>query len=478
MKKINLQQVLMATQGTLLSEVKTQFLSIGTDTRKDLSDALFIALKGDQFDAHQFLEIAVNNNAAALLVHEVNEQVDKLRNQCTIVLVEDTLKALQNLGHWARQHHPARFLAMTGSNGKTSTKEFAAAIISTVKRTHFNHGSFNNHWGVPMTLLQTAEDAEVALIEMGMNHLGEITELVKIAEPDVVVCTMVGKAHIEHFGDIDKIAEAKSEIYEASGSEVVRIFNLDNAWTKKMYNYAQILVSQGTLNAKNIFTFSSLDSSAHVCFKIQKLSMSQMTIAGQIQGVPGSATVNVFGTQNLTNLLAAATLALTAGLTPEQIWNGLSFCKTNWGRNQLVNLKSGAQMIFDAYNANPDSMKALIENIPLLSKSSRKIGIFGEMLEMGPQSPELHKDLGLWVGQAGFDKVYFVGEQTVAFQQGLEQAQYTGFQSIEKKFSDSVAAELGRNLNPSDVLLVKGSRGMKLERFVQFCDPIDFTLKT
>lgn len=476
MKKMNLQQVLEATQGTLVSEMQTQFFSIGTDTRKDLTGALFIALKGEQFDAHQFLTKAADQKAAALLVHEVNEQVEELKNKCTIILVEDTLKALQNLGHWARKRHPAKFLAMTGSNGKTSTKEFAAAIISSVKRTHFNQGSFNNHWGVPMTLLQTADDAEVALIEMGMNHSGELTELVKIAEPDVVVCTMVGKAHIEHFGTIDSIAEAKSEIYEASSAEVVRIYNLDNPWTAKMYGYAQILMSQGALSAKKIFTFSSQNPIANVYLKIESLTMSQMTIVGKIQDIEGRATVNVFGMQNLTNLQAAATLALTAGLTPEQIWKGLSFCKTNWGRNQLVHLKSGAQLIFDAYNANPDSMKALIDNIPLLSQDSRKIGIFGEMLEMGPQSPELHRDLGLWVGQAGFEQVYFIGAQDAAFKEGLQLANFKGFKSIEKKFDEKVAQDLGAQLKKTDVVLVKGSRGMKLERFVQFCEPLDFNL--
>ncbi len=149
--------------------------------------------------------------------------------------VPDTLLALQRLGTWARREAKAIVLGITGSNGKTTTKEFSAALIGTVKDVHYNKGSFNNHWGVPFTLLHLPPTKDVAIVEMGMNHAGELTELVRIAEPDVVVCTMVGRAHMEFFGNIEKVAEAKEEIYEAAKPETVRIYNLDNPQTHNMH---------------------------------------------------------------------------------------------------------------------------------------------------------------------------------------------------------------------------------------------------
>ncbi len=225
-------------------------------------------------------------------------------------------------------------------------------------------------------------------------------------------------------------------------------------------------------------TFSSEDPRADVHFMISSMSMSALTIKGTIRGREGTASVEVFGSQNLTNLMAAAALALAAGLTPEQIWNGLPQCKTNWGRNQLVHLKSGAQMIFDAYNANPDSMKALIDNMKLLTVSGRKIGVFGQMREMGAASAALHEELGTWVGQAGFDKVYFTGDDFEAFKKGLSQTGYKNPVLIEKDYKDSSGQDLAQFLKAGDIAVVKASRGTKLERFVFPCELLDFSEKT
>jgi UDP-N-acetylmuramoyl-tripeptide--D-alanyl-D-alanine ligase len=200
-------------------------------------------------------------------------------------------------------------------------------------------------------------------------------------------------------------------------------------------------------------------------------------LKGTIGGVNGTAHVQVFGAQNLTNLMAAAALALSVGMTPEQIWAGLPACKTNWGRNQLVHLKSGAQMIFDAYNANPDSMKALIDNVKLLTVSGRKVGVFGQMREMGPASPQLHEELGERVGKAGFDKVYFVGDDADSFSAGLKKGGFSKDALIQKDYTDGAGSDLAHFLQKGDIAVVKASRGTKLERFVFPCEPLDFTEK-
>ncbi|MGZ3768987.1 MAG: UDP-N-acetylmuramoyl-tripeptide--D-alanyl-D-alanine ligase [Bdellovibrio sp.] len=472
MRSMDVQNILNVTKGESLSLLQDRFYGIGTDTRLDLSGQLFIALKGETFDAHQFLEKAVQQGASGLLIHEENDQVAKLKDKVTIIKVPDTLKALQQLGHWVRHQSRAKVLAITGSNGKTTTKEFSAALIGSVLDVHYNKGSFNNQWGVPFTLLQLPRTKDVAIVEMGMNHAGELIELVHIADPDVVVCTMVGRAHMEFFGTVEKVAEAKEEIYEAAGQDTVRIYNLDNKQTHNMYVKACEKYPRN-----KIMTFSSEDPRADVHLMINSMNMNELSINGIIAGLEGSAHVQVFGAQNLTNLMAAACLGLAAGMTAEQVWKGLSFCKTNWGRNQLVHLKSGAQMIFDAYNANPDSMKALIDNMKLLSVPGKKVGVFGQMRELGSASAALHEELGSWVGSAGFDKVYFIGEDSNSFKQGLQKAGYKNPSLIENTYQESAGKDLALTLRAGDIAVVKASRGTKLERFVFPCDPLDFSEK-
>ncbi len=472
MRAMDVTTIVKATGATVISEAAESFSGIGTDTRADLKGQLFIALKGEAFDAHDFIEKAVAQGATGILVHQEAPVFEKFKSQVTILKVADTLKALQQLGNWARHQAQAQILAITGSNGKTTTKEFTAALLGSVKDVHYSKGSFNNHWGVPFTLLQLAPKKEVAIVEMGMNHAGELTELVHIAEPDVVICTMVGQAHVEFFGSIEKIAEAKEEIYKAASSKALRIYNLDNVHTHNMYVRAKDKFPDAKL-----LTFSSEDPRADVHLTITEMNMSEIYLKGQINGVPGIAKVEVFGSQNLVNLMAAASLGLAAGLTPDQVWAGLSHCKTIWGRNQLVHLKSGAEMIFDAYNANPDSMNALIDNLSLLKVSGRKVGVFGQMREMGSVSARLHEELGERVGRADLDRVYFVGEDADAFKKGLERAGYNKPSFIQADYSESAGKALAEFLKKGDIAVVKASRGTKLERFVFPCEPLDFSEK-
>ncbi|MFS4458283.1 UDP-N-acetylmuramoyl-tripeptide--D-alanyl-D-alanine ligase [Bdellovibrio sp. HCB2-146] len=472
MRAMDLQTIEKITGAQVLSKQETQFKGIGTDTRVNLTGQLFIALKGEAFDAHDFLDKAVAQGAAAIMIHQENAQVEKLKGQVTIIKVADTLKALQKMGNWARHQSQAKVLAITGSNGKTTTKEFTAALIGTAMDVHYNKGSFNNHWGVPFTLLQLAPEKQIAVVEMGMNHAGEITELVHIADPDVVVCTMVGRAHVEFFGSIEKIAEAKEEIYNAASEKALRVFNLDNPQTHNMYVNAKEKNPAGTF-----LTFSSEDPRADVHLMIGEMNMREIYLKGHIGGVSGSARVEVFGSQNLTNLMAAATLGLAAGMTPAQIWAGLPECKTTWGRNQLVHLKTGAEMIFDAYNANPDSMKALIDNVSLLKVPGRKVGVFGQMREMGSASASLHEEIATYAGKAGFDRIYFIGDDAQAFRSGLEKAGYKNPALIEGDYTEAMGQDLAGFLQKGDIAVVKASRGTKLERFVFPCNPLDFAEK-
>ncbi len=475
--KLNSAQIANWTGAQILSEPNKEFSAVGTDTRVDLTGKLFVALQGDQFDAHQFLGQAAAKNAAGILIHQQTPEIEKIKNNVTVFLVKDTLKALQDLAHHYRKTMKAQILGITGSNGKTTTKEFTAAILSTVKKTHYNKGSFNNHWGVPLTLLAIEPQHEVAVVEMGMNHAGEITRLVEIADPDVVTCTMVGRGHIEHFGSVEKIAEAKEEIYNSSSSKTLRIYNLDNPYTFKMFQKAVKFYPKSPK-----MTFSCLHAKADVYLRVKTIEMESLTLEGKIAGVEGSVKVPVFGEHNLNNLSAAASLSLAAGLTPEQIWKGLSECKTNWGRNQWLKTEKNTKILFDGYNANPDSMKALLGNISKINLGGQKIGVFAQMLELGDMSAPLHEELGHLVGESGFDRVYFYGKDHSAFQKGFQEALEQNQSSkvvakIVSEFESSLADDLATKVQSDDVVIVKGSRGMKLERMILPLKPIGFSEK-
>lgn len=465
--KLNLANILSATQGKALSEFFTEFSAVATDTRKDMQGQLFVALRGDAHDAHDYVDACVAKGAVAALVDKQNEQVVRLQKQITVILVADTLIALQQIANFYRKKTSSKFLAITGSNGKTTSKEFTAQIISQHFKTHYSKGSFNNHWGVPLSILAQPEDCQVTVLEMGMNHSGEITALVNIADPDAVVVSAVGSAHIEHFGSVERIADAKAEIYQASRQDSIRIFNLDQSWTLEMFKKYK---NSSTLS------FSSVDKKADVFMQIQSVEAGGLKISGHIQGVESSQFVPILGKHNLTNLMVASSMALAVGVPKEKIWQSLPACKTNWGRTQWVKTESGAHLLFDAYNANPDSMQALLLAYDELPKSAKSFGVFGQMLEMGEASFKAHEELGYQVGLRNLQVVWFYGAETEAFAAGLKRANYKNKSIITASYEEPIAIDVASMLDQDDIVLIKGSRGMKLERFVLCCKPLGFSL--
>jgi UDP-N-acetylmuramoyl-tripeptide--D-alanyl-D-alanine ligase len=379
---------------------------------------------------------------------------------------------LQDLAHYSRKISKATILAITGSNGKTTSKEFAAAVIGTQKEVHYSKGSFNNHWGLPFSLLAQSERAEVSILEMGMNHAGEIKSLCQISEPDIVVCTVVGRAHIEHFENgIEGIAAAKEEIYEFAPSAARRIYNLDNPWTQKMF----IRSRQKFPKADRILSFSQINPKADVFLQLEKMTMTSLSIKGRILAVEGKAEVPVFGAQNLTNLMVAASSALAVGMTAEEVWKGLEKCRTNWGRNQLLKTKSGAEILFDGYNANPDSMTALLLNLASITAGA-KIGVFAEMLELGPTAAASHLEIGEKAGAAGLDVIWFYGQHCQDFEAGVKASGFKKKLICTPDYDEKIAEQLSSSMKPGTLTAVKGSRGMKLERFVLATGAENFSL--
>lgn len=472
--QLSLTDLEAGTLGRVLSRQTTSFAGIGTDTRLDLSGKVFIALKGEAFDAHDFLNQAIEKGAAVLVVHRLPEGAarEELLRRVSVVLVDDTLKALQRLGQFWRRSLRARIIGITGTNGKTTTKEFTAAILSTKFKVQYSKGSFNNHWGVPLSLLSITPEHDIAVIEIGMNHLGEIRDLVMLAEPDVIGLTMVGRGHLEGLGTLEGVARAKEEIYWHAPAECVRIFNLDNPFTLQMYERART----GAYGNGKRLTFSSNEKS-DVHFITKSADADSLSIQGEIAGISGSAVVPVFGAHNLNNLMLAAAFAFACGMTPAEIWRALPNCRSGWGRNHWVNLTSGAKVLFDAYNANPESMRAALSNFKSLKTPGRKIAILAEMLEMGAETPVAHREVGELAAAAGFDALYFIGPSGADFAAGAKAAGFKKTLVLSTSYEHFLASGDGPVIDPTDIVLMKGSRGMQLERVLQDWKPLDFSRK-
>lgn len=463
--KLSLDELQRAVDGFSVCVKEKEFHGVGTDTRKSLKHEIFFALKGDQFDGHNYLSQAVEQGAAVLVVHQDIPLESALRQQVSVVQVADTLRALQSLGLYWRRRNKFKVIGITGSNGKTTTKMFTRTLLGEKFPTWAAEGSLNNHWGVPISLLQADEDIRIVVQEMGMNHAGEITALCKMAEPDIVGVTMVGRAHIGELGSQEAIARAKEEIYLAS-PEAMYIFNLDNPWTKKMYDARAAL-----LPWSRWLTFSQQNSEADIFLRCENSSIEGLQVQGHIMGHVGRAQVPVIGEHNLTNLMAACTFACAAGAPPQSLWSLMAQCHTGWGRNQLLRLKSGARVLFDGYNANPESMEALFKNCRQWSLKGRKVFVLGEMLELGAEAEKAHEQIGELAAELAPDAVWFIGPHGAQFAAGLKRRGFAKKQVISDNYEESLALELGSMLSADDIAIVKGSRGMKLERVVQAWEP-------
>lgn len=454
---LSVSELARETAGQVVGDGQKSFSRVGTDTRRDLKGRLFVPLKGESFDAHNFIAQAVDKGAAAVLVHEWRSEWDQLAARVPFIRVSDTLQGLQSLARFWRQRMGFFVLAITGSNGKTSTKEFTHALLKDHFSTFSAKGSFNNHWGVPLTILEAGPEHSHLILEMGMNHSGEIWRLCVIAEPDVAVVTTVGRAHIGELGSQDAVAQAKEEIYKAS-PRATHVFNVDNEWTMRMQTRSQ---------AKQII-FSSFRPASDVHFRAQRMSWDGLDVIGQIGGVKGQTWVHVLGRHNVTNLMAASGLALAAGLKPEQIWTGLGrIHDVAWGRNQVVPLTNGARVLFDAYNANPDSMQALLKNLFEMDVTGRKYLVVGDMKELGSFTDQAHEEIGEKAGHVGFEAIWYIGQNAAAFARGLEKVGQPFIFTHTPDADVETANQFGALLREGDLVAVKGSRGMALERVLE-----------
>jgi UDP-N-acetylmuramoyl-tripeptide--D-alanyl-D-alanine ligase len=445
-------QVVDMIPGSTLIGNSVEINGVSTDSREDLQGKLFIPIKGEKFDAHQFLSQAIENGAAAVLCSKSFEAVP---TNVPVVLVEDTLEGLQQLAKSYLKEWNGKVVGITGSNGKTSTKDILTSILSAKYKVHKTQGNYNNHIGLPLTVLSMEEDTEVAVLEMGMSNFGEIELLTKIANPDAAIITNIGESHMMELGSREGIAKAKLEIAEGLKENGTLFINGDEPLLiegVKRISFKGKIETFGFNHTNNWYptTFELTQNGSS--FKVDQIEHKTFTLS-------------VLGKHNISNTLSAIGVAVKFGLTSAEIEEGLADLQLTKMRMELLKAPNGVTVINDAYNASPTSMKAAIDLVADLKGVASKFVVFGDMLELGDQEIAFHEEIGSEVASKGIDYLYTFGELA---SNGAAVAKKVMGESRVKSYQDKVELirDLQQTVQENDLILVKASRGMKLEEVV------------
>lgn len=446
----NLKEIERMAKGSGLRNQFNQIIANGVsiDSRTIKSGNLYIPLIRIK-DGHHYVDEAVSKGAAASLWQ--NDHPDPPAN-IPLIYVDDCLEALQSLASSYRKELSVKVVGITGSNGKTTTKDMIDSILRTTFKVHKTEGNLNSQVGVPLTLLDMAPDTDIAVIEMGMSELGQIERLSRIARPDIAVITMIGVSHLSTLGSREQIAEAKLEIIKGLSNGGVLVYNGD----------------EPLLNARNIrssLTFRTVRFGMGSTNDYSAVSISTdgegslFTIGTNHYRIP------LIGKHNVINALAAISVAEMLGVKQADIIKGLSNLTITGMRMQVIESPRGFTIINDAWNASPVSMKAAIETLEELDGHSKKIVVLGDMLELGDKAREFHQDIGRIINPEKVDYLYSVGDLGREIASEAEKHFPEGrVKAFRNK--DEVIDMIRNIISPSDVVLVKGSRGMELEKIV------------
>ena len=454
MPAFELAELLQATGAELRGERTEHFADIVTDTRKITEGALFVALSGERFNGEDFAKDAVEKGAAGVIVSK-NCPGDKLPSKGTVLVVEDTLKAYQQIAHAWRKKFDIPVIAVTGSNGKTTTKDFVAAVLSSRGPVCKTQGNFNNEVGLPLTLLSIREEHVAAVVEIGMRGMHQIETLAPVAEPSIGIVTNVGETHIELLGSIENIAKAKSELVEAIPENGAVILNQDDPRVAAMREKAKPGVKVLTFGIQE-------DSDIHGESIHTDEHMTRFTVCYREKY--HDYVIPALGLHNVYNALAAVAVGFQMGLSAMEIHTGFQMLEATKMRFECTE-KDGYRIINDAYNASPMSMKASLETTAKLSRESRRIAVLGDMLELGDVSETAHREVGHEVGENGFSILITYGEMSRWIDEG---AAGKGVKEIYHAASHEEAAKILKPLlKRGDTILFKGSRGMQMEKILE-----------
>ncbi len=454
MEIISLQEVVDAVGGEVVNYQELDIDNVSTDTRQIKSGDLFIALKGERFDGHDFIDDAVAKGAVAVIVSEdVGFNLDK-----PIIMVEDTLKALQDLAHYYRNKFEVRVVAVTGSTGKTTTKDMIASALSTRYKTLKTEKNFNNEVGLPLTLLQLDSTYQTVVVEMGMRGLGQIERLAQIADPDIAVITNVGVTHIEILKSIDKIAQAKGELVEALDSDGMVILNGDDRRVKRMERLSSAKVINYGLNDYNKVRAIEIKSGEDETVTFHPVINEK--VSKSIVKLPLPVEYNVY------NALAAISVGLVLDVGLKEIKEGLSRLRLTEMRNQIIEIEDNYKIINDVYNANPTSMRAALSTLSEIA-INRKIAVLGDMLELGEIAVSEHNKLGKLIVENDIDYLFTFGQLAGEIGKGAREFGMSDNRIFTYQDKESLINNLLQVIKSNDTILVKGSRGMKLEEVTE-----------
>ena len=436
-----------------LYELFLQHPVITTDSRDVPEGSMFFALKGETFDGNAYAKAALEQGAALAIIDEkeyAEEGNDKL------ILVEDVLTTLQQLARYHREALGTTIIGITGTNGKTTTKELIATVLKKKYKVLYTQGNFNNHIGVPKTLLQLTKEHEMAVIEMGANHPGEIKTLVNIVRPNYGIITNVGKAHLLGFGSFEGVIRTKGELYDFVRETQGTVFiNNDNPYLQGISQGLK-LVKYGQQEGDGLLVKGQLvECNPFLKFEWQASSTPtphSSTVNGQLSTVQ----TQLIGSYNLDNALAASCIGTFFGVAAEDISAALEEYTPSNNRSQLTVTKDN-KLVVDAYNANPTSMKAALDNFRLIP-SEHKMCILGQMGELGDVSEEEHQKVIDLIGECGFEQVWLVGEN---FAKTQHPDSYRLFKNV-----DEVKAAIQEKKPQGFLILIKGSNSNKLVQTV------------
>ena len=446
MQVLTIKDILRATEGEIAAKsgetAGLEFSSISTDSRRTAEGVLFVPLAGDRFDGHDFIESALAHGASASLTHK---DVAAIPEGKTVIRVRDTKKALGDIARYYKKKYFVPSVAVTGSVGKTTTKDLIYSVLAPRYKTLKTPNNFNNDIGVPLTIFGLEKEHEMAVIEMGMNHFGEIRYLASIAQPDIAVITNIGMSHIENLGSREGIFKAKMEITEGFTDKNTLFVNGDDDHLRTAESDRYRIVKFG------------MDKGNDVCAEdLVNNGLKGIEFTVVSGGRRFRARVLQPGVHNVYNALAAVCAGMHFGLTDEEIMQGLESCVYTASRLEIID-HNGIEIINDCYNSSPDSVRAAL-NVQKLSVKPRKVAVLGDVLEMGSFSGKAHYDMGVYAAESGIDMLITVGENARMIAAGAKDSGMENIVSFEN--SDEAAAEIGGLVRPGDSVLVKASHGM------------------
>jgi len=455
-----LDSALEATRGVLVGpKDERRFSSICTDSRHLRAGELFLALKGDRFDGHDFITQVIEAGAAGVMAaRERWEAMGVSPLAVPVIVVDDTLTALGALAAFWRRLHPVPLVAITGSNGKTTTKEMVAAIMARHCPTLKNQGNLNNLVGLPLTLLELTTGHEAAVVEIGMNHPGEIARLTQIAAPDVGLITNIHPAHLEGLGTIEGIQAAKGELFSELSSRATIVVNRDDPR----------VVQLATSFPGRQVRFSTVDPAADVTLaRILGMDHESTRFILRLGDETREIRIHVAGRHHLANAVAAAAVAWALKIAPVAITEGLAAFRPFDKRMEIVALAGRVHLINDTYNANPGSMTAALQTLRALKGGGVALAVLGDMLELGERSSELHREVGRIAAREGVDYLLAMGKQAHHLLGGAAEGGMPSERLIQGNDHGELARKVRALLTPGAWVLVKGSRGMRMEKVVE-----------